>query len=75
MNLVYGKIVDLIFEEGMRMGKIRVGGVMKKVPLDLLIGPARGDNVLLCDGVAISKVENENNKETHHVPRDTRKTH
>lgn len=66
MNLLYGEIVEFLVEDGMRMGNVRVSGALKKVPLDLLTDVRCGDNVLLCDGVAISKVE-ENN-----VSRDSR---
>jgi len=34
-----------------------VGGAVKKIPLELLTDVARGDRVLICDGVAISKVD------------------
>ncbi len=40
----------------MRMGRIRVGGAIKKVSLELLTDAERGDTVLLADGVAISEV-------------------
>jgi hydrogenase maturation factor len=57
MNLVYGEIAEVFVEDGMRMGRIRIGGALKKVPLDLLTNAQAGDTVLLCDGVAISTVE------------------
>jgi hydrogenase maturation factor len=57
MNLLYGEIVDLGDEDGMQVGSIRVAGALKKVPLDLIADACRGDRVLLCDGVAISKVK------------------
>lgn len=57
MNLIYGEIAHIFEEEGMRFGKIRVGGALKKVPLDLLTNVQTGDRVLLCDGIAISRVE------------------
>ena len=55
MNLVYGEVTDLFIENGMQMGLVRVSGSLKKVPLDLLTSIQRGDRVLVCDGVAISK--------------------
>lgn len=58
MNLLYAQVVEVTEEEGMRFGKIRLGGALKKVPLELLTNPQPGDTVLVCDGVAISKVEN-----------------
>lgn len=56
MNLVYGEVADLGIEQGMRMGRVRISGAMKKVPLDLLKDVQCGDTVLICDGVAIGKV-------------------
>jgi hydrogenase maturation factor len=55
MNLLYGEIVDVDVEDGMRFGNVTVSGAMKKVSLDLLQDVAKGDKVLLCDGVAIAK--------------------
>ncbi len=59
MNLVYGEIGEVFVEDGMRMGRIRVGGAIKKVSLELLTDAERGDTVLLADGVAIGKVRPE----------------
>ena len=56
MNLVYAEIVEIFIEEGMQMGRVRIGGAVKAVSLDLLTDPKRGDTILLADGVAISKV-------------------
>jgi hydrogenase maturation factor len=68
MNLVYGEIAELLVEDGMQMGKVQVAGALKKVPLDLLTGVECGDKVLLCDGVAISKVSDKQKN----VSRDSR---
>ncbi len=57
MNLVYAEIVEILVEDGMRMARVRVGGAVKKVPLDLLTNARCGDTVLLYDGVAISEVK------------------
>ncbi|MGH7939014.1 MAG: HypC/HybG/HupF family hydrogenase formation chaperone [Bryobacteraceae bacterium] len=72
MNLLYGKLLEITSEEGVRFGKVLVGGAKKKVPLELLTDAACGDNLLICDGVAISKVTQP--EEKTHVPGDTRKT-
>jgi hydrogenase maturation factor len=56
MNLLYGELVAVFSGQGMRLGRIRVGGALKTVPLELLTNATPGDRVLLCDGVAISKV-------------------
>jgi len=50
--------------------KLRVGPVLKNISLALVTEAAPGDIVLVCDGVAIGKVENER-KETY-VPGDSR---
>jgi hydrogenase maturation factor len=57
MNLLYGQIVEIASEEGMRMGKIRVAAAFKKVSLELLREAQIGDRVLVCDGIALSKQE------------------
>ncbi len=72
MKLVYGEIVEIAVEGGMQMGRIRVAGALKKVPLDLLTNPRCGDRVLLCDGVAISKVTDAVVAKENHVSRDSR---
>lgn len=56
MNLIYGTVVDVFQQEGLRCGKVRVGGAFKIVTLDLLADADTGDEVLLCDGTAIGKV-------------------
>ncbi len=72
MHLHYAEIVQLIEEDGERFGKIRVGGALKKVPLELLTNVECGDKVLLCDGVAISKVQRDADTEKDYVPRNSR---
>jgi hydrogenase maturation factor len=57
MNLLYGQIVEIASEDGMRVGKIRVARAFKKVSLELLGEAQIGDRVLVCDGIAISKQE------------------
>jgi hydrogenase maturation factor len=72
MTLVYGEIVDLTTEGGIKVGRVRVAGSLKKIPLDLLTNPRCGDKVLLCDGVAISKVTDAVAENRNHVSRDSR---
>lgn len=59
MNLVYGEILEILTEDGLPVGKIRVHGAIKKIPIGLLTQAVPGDTVLICDGVAISKVAAE----------------
>jgi hydrogenase maturation factor len=70
MNLLFGEILDVALEDGMQQGTVRIGGVRKKVVLDFISNPARGDRVLLCDGVAVSRVEPQ--PESDHVPGHSR---
>jgi hydrogenase maturation factor len=67
MNLIYGRIVEMFPEDGLLTGKIRVAGASKRVSLDLLVDPRVGDRVLICDGVAISKVEAQTTTEINYV--------
>jgi len=55
MNLLYGHIVEIASEDGMRVGRIRVAGAFKKISLELLGEAQIGDRVLVCDGIAISQ--------------------
>jgi hydrogenase maturation factor len=59
VNLLYGRLVEIGEEDGIRMGKVEIGGAKKKVALELLTEVACGDTVLICDGVVIGKVAGE----------------
>ncbi len=59
MNLVYGTIIEVFEEDGVRFGKIRVGAAFTIVPLTLIPDASVGKRVLISDGVAISKVGEE----------------
>jgi len=72
MNLVYGEIAEIFSQDGMRMGKVRVAGATKNIPLELLTDARPGDRVLLCDGVAISKVTSSTDSKIDNVSRDSR---
>lgn len=72
MNLLYGEVVGIFEEEGVLVGWIRVSGALKKIPFGLLTNVAPGDRVLICDGMAISKVAPPPEREKTHVPRDPR---
>jgi hydrogenase maturation factor len=72
MNLVYGEILELCPEGESLMGKVRMGGALKKVSLDLLTDPAPGDIVLMCAGVALGKVKQPTQTEADYVPGHTR---
>ena len=75
MNLVYGEIIALSPEREIRIGKVRVGGAIIAVSLDFVSPAQIGEVVLVCDGVAIAKVEHERNTVNSYVPRNTREAH
>lgn len=70
MTLLYGEIVKVFAADGLPEATLRVGGVLKKISLTLVADAEPGDVVLVCDGMAIGRVDDER-KETH-VPRDSR---
>lgn len=70
MNLFYGQIVDVFAEDGVPNAKIRVGCALRRISLALLAEAAPGDTVLVCDSMAIGKVDDDR-KETY-VSGDTR---
>ena len=49
------------------MGKIRIGGALKNVPLGLLADAESGDRILVCEGVAIARVAPSANSEPNYV--------
>jgi hydrogenase maturation factor len=75
MNLVYGEIVAVSREGEIRMGKIRVGGAMKTVLLDLVTGAEIGTRFFCCDGVAIAKVDTKRKMENNYVSGHSGKAH
>ena len=56
---MYADIIQIFSEDEQRMGKIRVNGVLKNVPMLLLPDAKEGDRVLMCDGIPISKMSND----------------
>ena len=69
MNLIYGEVVGLNECDPMKMARIKIGGAIKEVSIGLLTGVRIGDRVLLCDGVAIARVDEQT---SDHVSRDSR---
>ena len=69
MNLIYGEVVGLNEHDPMKMARIKIAGAIKEVSIGLLTGVRIGDRVLLCDGVAIARVDEET---SDHVSGDSR---
>jgi hydrogenase maturation factor len=59
MNLIYGEVVGLNERDPMKMARIKIAGAIKEVSIGLLTGVRIGDRVLLCDGVAIARVDEQ----------------
>ncbi len=72
MNLLYGVIVDVAPGTDPCLGKVRFGGAVRTISLDLVANPAPGDKVLVCDGVALGRVDDSATKETANVPGHSR---
>ena len=69
MNLIYAEIVDLNERDSMKMARIKIAGAIKEVSIGLLTDVRIGDRVLLCDGVAIARVDEQT---SDYVSRDSR---
>jgi hydrogenase maturation factor len=72
MNLIYGEVMEVFSDGAMRLGKVKLGGAMKKVCLDLVTEVRSGDTILVCDGVALSKVDDGSEVEENDVSGNTR---
>ncbi len=59
MNLIYAHVMEIYAVEGASMGKVSFWGVSRAVSLQLVPEARPGDTVLVCDGVAIAKVNHE----------------
>jgi hydrogenase expression/formation protein HypC len=57
MHFVTGELVEIFHENALRMGRVRVGGALDTVALELVPDARVGDLVLLHAGVALSRVE------------------
>lgn len=66
MNLLYGEIIGVFEADGLRMGRIRVNGATKGVPLELVPDADVGAVVLICDGVAIGQAKEDANHVSGH---------
>jgi hydrogenase maturation factor len=72
MNLIYGEVMEVFSDGAMRLGKVKLGRAMKKVCLDLVTEVRSGDTILVCDGVALSKVDDGSEVEENDVSGSTR---
>jgi len=59
-----GKVVDTFEEHGILMGRVSFDGVVKKICLDHVRDARSGDYVLVHVGFALSKIDEDEAKET-----------
>lgn len=72
MNLIYADIVDVSNEPEGKMARVRVGGAISKVTVELLSDVQSGDRVLICDNVAIAKSNPRFTTSEHYVSGNSR---
>jgi hydrogenase maturation factor len=72
MNLLTGRIAEIFIEGGITKAKVSVGGAHFKVAMMLLMDAKVGDKVMVESGVAISKLNSPEERETADVSRDPR---
>lgn len=65
MNLLYGEIVETLSNGETSRGKIRVHGALREVALTLTPDAHVGDCILVCDGVALGKVADDEWEKTY----------
>lgn len=70
MNLLTGTIEEVYVENGAPMAKVRIHGAFKRVSLLFVRDARAGDSILISSGVAISRLDDNANKEGDHVPGD-----
>ncbi len=59
MHTFTGEVVEIFQEEGERKARVRVGGALVKVSVELLPEVKVGDKIILCAGVALGKLSAE----------------
>ena len=62
-----GEIVEVLDREGLRMGKVRFGGITREVCLEYVPQAAQGDYVVVHVGFAISKVDRDEAERTYRI--------
>jgi hydrogenase expression/formation protein HypC len=62
-----GKVIETLESEGMKMGKVSFGGMVKQVCLEYTPEAAVGDYVLVHVGFALSRVNEEEAERTYRL--------
>jgi hydrogenase expression/formation protein HypC len=59
-----GKVEEIAIEDGLRVGRVNFGGVVKRVCLDYVPDVELGDYTIVHVGFALSKIDEETARET-----------
>jgi hydrogenase expression/formation protein HypC len=59
-----GKVEEILTEDGLRIGRVNFGGVVKRVCLDYVPEVEVGDYTIVHVGFALSKIDEESARET-----------
>lgn len=59
MSVLTGEVVEIYIEDGKSIGKVNVGGAFIHITLMLLLDVKVGDWILIDSGIAISRIEEE----------------
>ena len=66
-----GKILEISVAEGVRMGRVEFGGIVRQACLDFVPEAGVGDYVMVHVGFAISRVNRQEAERTYEALRDT----
>ena len=67
-----GKVLETFAKNGMQMGRVQFGGVVREACLEYVPETKAGEYVLVHVGFAISRVEEEEARRTYQVLMDLR---
>jgi len=59
-----GKVEEIVTEDGLRVGRVNFGGVVKRVCLDYVPDVVVGDYTIVHVGFALSKIDEETARKT-----------
>jgi hydrogenase expression/formation protein HypC len=65
-----GKVLETEDRDGLRVGKIQFGGIVRSARLDFVPEANTGDYVMVHVGFAISKVDESEAERTYHILRE-----
>ena len=65
-----GKVVETFDKDGVRMGKVQFGGIVREACLDYVPETQAGDYVLVHVGFAISKIDEAEAERTYQALRE-----